>query len=160
MQSPGWQLTLCVAWCLIWWFTSLDKYGHTWHWMFLLRPGVIKQHKPNQTWLWYSNERLSLSLLNQIWTIDVFTFWFFSRTWSFQKPWSLHWKRKASSSPVPYRSKAYPLCKSAIKFSSILLCALVKLCTDMIKVLSLWMIWQDATRCLVFTMPVVIVRVK
>ena len=25
------------------------KYGHTWHRMSLLRPGVIKQHKPNQT---------------------------------------------------------------------------------------------------------------
>ena len=24
-------------------------YGHTWHWMSLLRPGVIRQHKPNQT---------------------------------------------------------------------------------------------------------------
>ena len=27
----------------------LKKYGHTWHRMSLLRPGVIKQHKPNQT---------------------------------------------------------------------------------------------------------------
>ena len=25
MQSPGWQPTLCVAWCQIWWFASLDK---------------------------------------------------------------------------------------------------------------------------------------
>ena len=24
MQSLGWQPTLCVAWCLIWWFASLD----------------------------------------------------------------------------------------------------------------------------------------
>ena len=37
--------TLCMAWHLIWWFASLEKYGHTWHQMFLLRPGVIKQHK-------------------------------------------------------------------------------------------------------------------
>ena len=27
----------------------LKKYGHTWHRMSLLRPGVIKQHKTNQT---------------------------------------------------------------------------------------------------------------
>ena len=25
MQSPGWQPTLCVAWCLIWRFASLEK---------------------------------------------------------------------------------------------------------------------------------------
>ena len=43
MQSPGWQPTLCVLWCLIWWIASLEKYGHTWHRMSLLRPGVIKQ---------------------------------------------------------------------------------------------------------------------
>ena len=49
-KSPGWQPTLCVAWCLICWFAlSYKKYGHTWHRMSLLRPGVIKQHKPNQT---------------------------------------------------------------------------------------------------------------
>ena len=51
MQSPGWQPTLCVAWCVIWWVASLEKYGHTWHWLsfIILRPGVIKQHKPNPT---------------------------------------------------------------------------------------------------------------
>ena len=39
-----------MAWCLIWWFArAYKKYGHTWHRMSLLRPGVIKQHKPNQT---------------------------------------------------------------------------------------------------------------
>ena len=27
----------------------MKKYGHTWHRMSLLRPDVIKQHKPNQT---------------------------------------------------------------------------------------------------------------
>ena len=49
-KSPGWQPTLCVAWCLICWFAlAYKKYGHTWHQMSLLRPGVIKQHKPNQT---------------------------------------------------------------------------------------------------------------
>ena len=25
MQSPGWQPTLCVAWCLIWWFEKFRK---------------------------------------------------------------------------------------------------------------------------------------
>ena len=25
MQSPGWQITLRMAWCLIWWFASLEK---------------------------------------------------------------------------------------------------------------------------------------
>ena len=24
MWTPGWQPTLCVAWCLIWWFASLE----------------------------------------------------------------------------------------------------------------------------------------
>ena len=43
MQIPVWQPTLCVALCLIW------LSGHAWHQMSLLRPGVIKQHKPNQT---------------------------------------------------------------------------------------------------------------
>ena len=47
MQSPGWQPMLCVAWCLIWWFASLEKYGHTWHQMSILRPGVNKQPKPS-----------------------------------------------------------------------------------------------------------------
>ena len=47
-KSPGWQPTLCVAWCLICWFAlAYKKYGHTWHRMSLLRPGVIKQHKSN-----------------------------------------------------------------------------------------------------------------
>ena len=41
VQSPGWQPTLCVVWCLICWFASLEKYVHSWHWMSLLRPGVI-----------------------------------------------------------------------------------------------------------------------
>ena len=51
-KSPGWQPTLCVTWCLICWFAlAYIKYGHTWHWMSLLRPGVIKQHKPNQTYM-------------------------------------------------------------------------------------------------------------
>ena len=46
-KSLGWQPTLCVAWCLICWFAlAYKKYGHTWHRMSLLRPGVIKQHKP------------------------------------------------------------------------------------------------------------------
>ena len=45
MQTPGWQPTSCVTWCLIWLFASLKKYGHIWHQMSLLRPGVIKQHK-------------------------------------------------------------------------------------------------------------------
>ena len=49
-KSPGWQPTLCVALCLICWFAlAYKKYGHTWHRMSLLRPGVIKQHKLNQT---------------------------------------------------------------------------------------------------------------
>ena len=49
-KSPGWQPTLCVAWCLICWFAlAYKKYGHTWHRMSLLRPGVIKQHT-NQTY--------------------------------------------------------------------------------------------------------------
>ena len=44
MQSPaaGWQPTLCVAWYLIWWFARVEKHGHTWHRMSLLRPGVSK----------------------------------------------------------------------------------------------------------------------
>ena len=54
MQSPGWEVTLCVAWCLIWWIASLGKsratalhdtecpYG-----MSQNVPVVIKQHKPN-----------------------------------------------------------------------------------------------------------------
>ena len=47
-KSPGWQPTLCVTWCPICWFALVyKKYGHTWHWMSFLRPGVIKQHKPN-----------------------------------------------------------------------------------------------------------------
>ena len=50
MQSPGWQTTLCVAQCLISWFASSEKYGHTWQRMSLLRPGVIKQPKPKHLW--------------------------------------------------------------------------------------------------------------
>ena len=40
MQTPGWQPILCVAWCLIWHLQVLKKYGHTWHRMSLLRPGL------------------------------------------------------------------------------------------------------------------------
>ena len=47
MQSPGWQ-PLCV-WPNVWSgdLQVLKKYGHTWHRMSSLGPGVIKQHKPN-----------------------------------------------------------------------------------------------------------------
>ena len=31
-----------MAWYLIWWFANLEKYGHTWYRISLLRPGVIK----------------------------------------------------------------------------------------------------------------------
>ena len=37
LQTPGWQPTFCVAWCLIRWFASIEES------MFLLRPGAIKQ---------------------------------------------------------------------------------------------------------------------
>ena len=51
-KSPGWQPTLCVAWCLICWFALVyKKYGHTWHKMSLLRPDVIKQHKTNKQYI-------------------------------------------------------------------------------------------------------------
>ena len=43
-QSSGWQPPLCMAWCLTWWFASLEKYGQTWHQMSLLRLGVINPH--------------------------------------------------------------------------------------------------------------------
>ena len=55
------QTTLCVACCLMWWFASLEKYGHTWHWMSLLRPGVIIQHKTHLSGLFVgSNEMVFL----------------------------------------------------------------------------------------------------
>ena len=63
MQSPGWQPTLCVALCLIWWFAISVKYCHTWHRMSLLRPGVIKQHKSNQTIYVHSSSCYSWHLL-------------------------------------------------------------------------------------------------
>ena len=35
-----------MAWCVIWWFCKHKKeYGHTWHWMSLLRIGVTMQPK-------------------------------------------------------------------------------------------------------------------
>ena len=43
------RLTAHFMCSLIWWFESLEKYGHIWHRMSLLKPGVIKQHKPNLT---------------------------------------------------------------------------------------------------------------
>ena len=49
MHEPDWQPTLRVVWCLIWWLACLEKYGHTWHLMSLLRPGVITQSKPKPT---------------------------------------------------------------------------------------------------------------
>ena len=55
MQTPGWHPILCVGSCLIWLFSSFKKkYGHTWHRISLLRPGVIKQRKPNQSTYLYS----------------------------------------------------------------------------------------------------------
>ena len=46
MQTPGWQPTSCVAWCLIWLpgVCKFRKNCPTWHWMSLLRPGVINNH--------------------------------------------------------------------------------------------------------------------
>ena len=29
MQSAGWQPSICLDWCLIWLFASLEKHGHT-----------------------------------------------------------------------------------------------------------------------------------
>ena len=49
LHSPGWQ-TLRVAWCLLWWFVSLEK---RWHCMPVLKPGVIKPHKPSLTLFLY-----------------------------------------------------------------------------------------------------------
>ena len=51
MQTPGWQPTSCVAWCLIWLFASFKKYDQTRHRMSLLRPDVIKQHKTKLGWV-------------------------------------------------------------------------------------------------------------
>ena len=34
---------------LIWWFASSEKYGHVWHQMSLLRPGVIKTKTQSST---------------------------------------------------------------------------------------------------------------
>ena len=50
MQSPGWQPTLCMTRCLIWWFASLEK---VWSYMTLnvsteTRCQII-QHKPSQS---------------------------------------------------------------------------------------------------------------
>ena len=39
----GWQPILLSAWCLLWWFASLSRVSHTWHWMSLLRSSVTKQ---------------------------------------------------------------------------------------------------------------------
>ena len=46
LQSPVWQPTLRVPWCLIWWFASIvmNMAIHDIK-MSLLIPGVIKQHK-------------------------------------------------------------------------------------------------------------------
>ena len=75
-QSGG---PLCVvALCLIWWFASLEKYGHTWHRMSLPRPGVIKQHKQTTP----SNNDVPSNVLNKslqdfltLLTFKVLYFW-------------------------------------------------------------------------------------
>ena len=65
LKSPGWQPTLCAAWCPICWFAlACKKYGHTWHRMSFLRPGVIKQHKPNQTSLVSQYHQLYLCMIS------------------------------------------------------------------------------------------------
>ena len=43
MQSPGSQPTLCVAWCLIWWFVSLEK---VWSYM---APNVLTETRCHET---------------------------------------------------------------------------------------------------------------
>ena len=47
LKSPGWLLISLVAWRLIWWLanTEKSKYGYAWDRKFLLRVGVIQQHK-------------------------------------------------------------------------------------------------------------------
>ena len=49
LKWPSAITTLCVAWCQIRWFASLAKFGHTWHQMSFLRPGIFKQYKPFST---------------------------------------------------------------------------------------------------------------
>ena len=44
LQSPGWQPTLCVAWCLLWWFASIEKSMVTQDTACPFKDGVIKQH--------------------------------------------------------------------------------------------------------------------
>ena len=49
LQSPDWQPTLHVAWPSDLVICKYRKeYGHTWDWMSLLRPGVIKQQQQQQ----------------------------------------------------------------------------------------------------------------
>ena len=74
-KSPGWQPTLCVAWCLICWFAlAYKKYGHTWHRMSLLRPGVIKKHKPNHlvqiSWIYVNKELCQIPVNSDVHFVD------------------------------------------------------------------------------------------
>ena len=46
MQSPGWQPTLCLAWCLIWWFASLEK---VWSYLALNTLSEARCHITTQT---------------------------------------------------------------------------------------------------------------
>ena len=80
MHSPSWQPTLCVAWCLIWWFESLEKYGHTWHQMSFLRPGVIKQHQPRPKHI------ISYGLRWRGFSVDCYLFWYSAQTWNIYFP--------------------------------------------------------------------------
>ena len=65
MQSPGWQSTLWVTWCLTWWFASFKK-SMVIHDTECPYWGVIKQHKLNQTKPLLAVNRLSTFMSSDV----------------------------------------------------------------------------------------------
>ena len=96
LLSAGWQPTVRAVFGLM---SDLvickhrNEYGHTWHWMSLLRPGVIKQHRTKRNhWQKYNNDiNIITDPFNNIKTslaLIVLNFWKFTSYCSLKPLWS------------------------------------------------------------------------
>ena len=92
------RLTAYFVWPDVW---SGDlhvykKYGHTWHRMPLLRPGVIKQHKLNQST--FHDEHYTLKFSNDLFTVHIT---FIHSKQCIKKSWFHRWSYEETAYEVP-----------------------------------------------------------
>ena len=101
---------LCVAWCLIWWFASLEKYGHTWHQMSSLRQGVNKCLKQ---YSYQVQPHFARTVWMDGWMNGVLGYFLHYQGWIGPgTTWTNEMKLGWNIAPVQYRSLDPPHCSS------------------------------------------------